>query len=87
MTFAEYELNPQERDKLTNRLTLLNAAASVMRDKPCGSKLYMDCARQTRTCANIASRQRAASSARSRTALRGQGQGASESAATRNLSI
>ena len=42
MTFAE-ELTPQERDKLTNRITLLNAAASVMRDKPCGSKLYMDC--------------------------------------------
>ena len=40
MTFAEYELNPQERDKLTNRITLLNAAASVMRDKPCGATTW-----------------------------------------------
>ena len=42
MTFAE-TLTPPERETLTNRITLLNAAASVMRDKPCGSKLYMDC--------------------------------------------
>ncbi|MGN1109654.1 MAG: hypothetical protein ACI4RK_09785 [Oscillospiraceae bacterium] len=42
MTFAE-TLAPPERERLTNRITLLSAAAEVMRDKPCGSKLYMDC--------------------------------------------
>ena len=44
MTFAE-TLPPPERERLTNRIILLNAAATVMRDKPSGSKLYMDCPR------------------------------------------
>lgn len=42
MIFAETYTAP-EREALTNRITLLTAAAEVMRDKPCGSKLYMGC--------------------------------------------
>ena len=42
MTFAETYTAP-EREALTNRITLLTAAAEVMQDKPYGSKLYMDC--------------------------------------------
>lgn len=42
MTFAE-DLTPPERERLTNRITLLNAAASVMLDKPCGSTRFLEC--------------------------------------------
>ena len=31
------------RDEKERLMEFMNAAASVMRDKPCGSKLYMDC--------------------------------------------
>ena len=78
MTFAE-ELTPQERDKLLAEIM----AKITPKKKPPRS----GCARQTRTCATTASHPTGASAARSRTALRGQGQRASESAATRNLSF